>query len=259
MWHDIQFNPKQVSDAIRYRCDWLVENMPAYDPAVFREMEDARHMFGSLRTEGSTLTFVEVSMVLRGELPRDAKNLDVREGISLQAALHEMRELIGVLPFSEEIVKRVHKTCANGHLAAKNCGEYRTIQNYIGDGSFSTAVPNQIPKLMRRLFEAIKNEGNPIVKAAFFGFNYVAIHPFADYNGRTSRLFECYLLGEGGMPFISMREEDIRLYLDLMRDGCKNGKPYYEPYIEFVMNRVEERFEELKRDFEINGGYSENS
>ena len=254
MWSDIKFNQNQVNPGIRYRCDWLVENMPPYDLAIFSEMEDARHAYGSLRIEGNTMTFDQTSMILRGEIPRDAKNRDIREGLSLASALGEVRALVGEAALSETIVKRIHKTCANGHLKAADCGEYRTVQNYIGDGSFSTAVPNQISKLMRRLFEAICVESNPIIKAAFFGFNYLSIHPFADYNGRTARLFECYLLGEGNMPFISVKEEQIGAYISVLREGQQAGKAHCEPYLEFVMNRVEERYEEIRRDYEINGG-----
>jgi len=245
MWNDIQFDSKQVSKSLRARCDGFQHQLYMYDRKAFREMEDARHMYGSLKTEGSTLTFIQTSMILKGELPRDFKNNDLLEGIRLSAALHEVRDLVGKVPFSEEIVKRIHKTCASGLLDTNESGEYRKRQNFIGLGNYSTAVPNQISKLMRRLFEAVANESNPIIKAGFFAFNYLSIHPFIDYNGRTSRLFECYILGESGYPFISLKEEQIDKYLTLLRDGSELGNAYYEPYIEFILERVEDRFEEI--------------
>ncbi|MCL2188935.1 MAG: Fic family protein [Defluviitaleaceae bacterium] len=247
MWNDIQLNSKQVSKSLRRRCAYLIGLIENYDGAVFQEMEDARHVHGSLKVENNKLSFVQTTMVLRGEIPRsaDIKNQDILETLSLSNALNEARALVGRVPFSEEVVKRVHKTCANGQLNPLYCGEYRTVMNYIGDGSYTTAAPNQINKLMQRLFTALEGEPCPIVKAAFFSFNYLSIHPFMDFNGRTSRLFECYLLGEGGLPFISLKENQIEEYMNLLGEGQKNGKPYFEPYVNFILTRVEERFDEI--------------
>ena len=232
--------------SLRKKCDFEGQ-LYLYDKEIFSEMEDARHAYGSLKTEGSTLTFDQTSMILRGELPHGAENRAVIEAISLSHSLREVRELIGVVPFSEEVVKRIHKTCSNGLLKTDECGEYRKRPNFIGRGNYLTAAPNQIGKLMHRLFEAIDGETNPIIKAAFFGFNYVSIHPFIDHNGRISRLFECYILGEAGLPFISLREENIEEYLTLLREGQERGKAYYEPYVEFIYKRVAERFDETPK------------
>jgi len=248
MWNDIQLDPKQVKTSLRRNCENLENQLYLYDKKIFREMEDARHLYGSLRIENTSLTFVQTSMVLRGEIPRSDgwTNRDLREAIALRNALVEMRSLIDTAPFSEVIVKRIHKTASDGLLDVEHCGQYRDKMNYIGGGFYSTATPNQIEKLMRRLFQAIANEENPIIKAAFFSFNYLSIHPFADFNGRTSRLFECYLLGEAGYPFISLREAQIEEYMNLLKEGQEAGKAYFEPYVEFIYKRVEERFEEIE-------------
>jgi Fic family protein len=248
MWNDINFDNIQVSKALRNKCNNFENQLYLYDKEVFQEMEDARHIYGSLKTEGSTLTFDQTSMLLKGEIPRNAKNRDLLEGLHLANALREVRNLVGSVPFSEEVVKRIHKTCANGLLSVDESGEYRKRQNYVGRGNYLTAAPNQIDKLMGRLFTAIALEPNPIVRAGFFAFNFLSIHPFIDFNGRTSRLFECYILGEAGFPFISLKEEQIESYLTLLREGQERGKAYFEPYIEFVYQRVEERFDEIRRD-----------
>ena len=254
MWNDIQLHPKQVSTAVRRRCSYIIGLIENYDGAVFQEMEDARHVHGSLKVENNKLSFVQTTMVLKGEIPRGetAKNQDILETLALSNALTEVRSMVGRVPFSEAVVKCVHKTCANGHLNPIYCGEYRTVMNYIGDGSFTTAAPNQINKLMHRLFVALAGESCPIVKAAFFSFNYLSIHPFMDFNGRTSRLFECYLLGEGSLPFISLKESQIEEYMNLLGEGQRNGKPYFEPYVKFILKRVEERFDEIMEGVTLN-------
>ena len=254
MWSDIQFDPKQVDKILRQKCELLEGQLYLYNKQTFQEMEDARHLHSSLKIEGNTLTFIQTSMIMRGEIPRgsDIRNQDILETLSLSNALSEVRVLVGTVPFSEDIVKRIHKTCANGHKKVAYCGEYRDIVNYIGDGSYKTTTPNQIPKLMARLFIALQNETNPIIRAAFFSFNYLSIHPFVDFNGRTSRLFECYLLGEGGYPFISLKESQIEEYMNLLGEGQRIGKAYFEPYVNFIYQRVEERFEEILSGVKIN-------
>ncbi len=247
MWNDIQFDPAQVSKGLRRKCEQFENQLELYDSDVKQEYDDARHILGSLRTEGSTVTDTAVDMIMHGEIRniQGVKNRDLLECISLTNAVEEARSLISSgVSLSEEVIKRLHKTCSNGLLKVPECGAYRLRQNYIGD-MFQTAVPNQIPKLMRRLLAAISVETNPIIKAAVFGFNYVSIHPFIDFNGRTCRLFECYLLGLGGYPFISLTEEDIPQYFEILKAGQLAGKPYYEPYVAFLFERVNVRFEEL--------------
>jgi len=176
VWPDIQFDTKQVSRSLRSRCENVKNQLYLYHKDVFQEMEDARHAYGSLKTEGSTLTFVETSMIVRGEFPRNGsmKNRDILEAVGLAAALKEVRYLVdNKVPLSEDIVKRIHKTCANGLLNPASCGVYKSIPNYIGRGNYITAAPNQVNKLMRLLFEAVIKELDPIIKTAFFGFNYV--------------------------------------------------------------------------------------
>ena len=174
MWSDIQYDPKQINNALRRRCDSFENQLYLYTPDVFTEMEDSRHIYGSLKTEGSTLTFVETSMLIKNEIPRGAKNRDILECVSLSNALKEARSLIGNVPF-------------------------------------------------------------------------------IDFNGRTSQLFECYILGEAGYPFISLKEEDISDYISVLREGTINGKTCFEPYIEYVYNQVLKRFEEIEENI-ITGG-----
>jgi hypothetical protein len=37
----------------------------------------------------------------------------------------------------------------------------------------------------------------------------------------------------------------MKEYLNLLQEGQERGKPYFEPYVEFILKRLEERMEEI--------------
>lgn len=70
------------------------------------------------------------------------------------------------------------------------------------------AVPaDTVEEQMERLLDYINNaeEDNPIVKSSIAALNFVVIHPFADGNGRISRLISWYLMAKA-------YEESIRVF-----------------------------------------------
>ena len=59
-------------------------------------------------------------------------------------------------------------------------------------------------------------------------FQLVAIHPFADGNGRAARLLMNLLLLRGGYPPVAVRPEDRKTYLDTLEHASmrENIKPF---------------------------------
>src|SRR5262249_9059672 len=59
-------------------------------------------------------------------------------------------------------------------------------------------------------------------------FRLVAIHPFADGNGRTARLLMNLLLLRGGYPPVAVRPEDRKTYLDTLAQASmrEDLKPF---------------------------------
>lgn len=94
----------------------------------------------------------------------------------------------------------------------KQCGNVRTIKVEIVDANTNKIIdsvpePHFLNELLEDLWKWLKDQEtvNPFVTAFAFHYLSVAIHPFADGNGRTMRLMQHLLLlkkGEGIARFV---------------------------------------------------------
>ncbi len=103
-------------------------------------------------------------------------------------------------PINETMIRGLHKELLSGipESEKKYPGQYRPSQVMIGDDdeSFSDArfvppPPGEVPMLMQQLAEYMRNppEGMPsLFVAAIVHYQFEAIHPFADGNGRLGRM-----------------------------------------------------------------------
>lgn len=145
---------------------------------------------------------------------------------AMQLGLKRIRE--GV-PISNRLIKEMHaRLLTRGRGAAKNPGEFRSTQNWLGASDPSTAVfvpppPNFVVECMSDLEKWLHNkpERTPtLIKAALAHVQFETVHPFLDGNGRIGRLLVTLLL---------CAEEVLReplLYLSLYLK--KHRGRYYE-------------------------------
>jgi len=132
---------------------------------------------------------------------------DVREVRNYRRALNYGIERLKTLPLSLRFVRELHGQLFRDVLTQdKTPGEFRTSQNWIGAPGCqlddATYVPPPAHELMSCLsdWESFLHEENPLptlVKSALLHYQFEAIHPFLDGNGRVGRLFLIvYLLAE---------------------------------------------------------------
>jgi Fic family protein len=171
-----------------------------------------KESLASSKIEG---TQASVKDVLKSEanLTTSASSIDIQEVINYREATKLGLELLNQLPISERLVKKVHERLMWGTVrgAEKRTGEFRIGQNAIGIEGDLTNIkyipppPNQVSDLMENLFRYTNNETilyDKLVKCAFIHFEFEAIHPFADGNGRVGRLLiTLYLLKEGVLKY----------------------------------------------------------
>lgn len=157
----------------------------------------------SSRIEGTQTTMSDVyaADLDQQELVRAP---DVREVRNYRAA-HTMG-LKSPLPLSLRLIRGLHRQLmagVRGH--ERHPGQFRTYQNFIGapNGADATFVPPPVPQ-MRDLLEDL--EGflheealRPLVQAAVIHYQFEAIHPFGDGNGRVGRLLIPLFLRERGL------------------------------------------------------------
>ena len=126
----------------------------------------------------------------QGELVKAA---DVREVQNYRSA-HQLG-LKSELPLSLRLIRNLHGQLMKGVRGQeRHPGEFRTYQNFIGapTGADATYVPPPVPE-MRELLDDLERFLNeqalrPLVQAAVAHYQFEAIHPFGDGNGRVGRL-----------------------------------------------------------------------
>lgn len=140
---------------------------------------------------------------------------NVRDELSLDDAITAWRYLKGQNTLTDEVVCRTHQILMQNQIYYKgNIGEYR--RHNVGvyyKGKLQKCPDWQIvPSLMWKwLFEGSRVK--PPIDAIRLHIDYEQIHPFADGNGRTGRMFlnwqRIKLLNK---PILVIREEDKAEY-----------------------------------------------
>lgn len=134
---------------------------------------------------------------------------DVVEVSNYVAALdHGLERIRGGFPLCLRLFREMHeKLLSRGRGAAKQPGEFRQSQNWIGGTRPGNAVyvpppPEQLDECLGQLesFLHEQDSGLPIlIKAALAHVQFETIHPFLDGNGRLGRLLITLMLTVEGV------------------------------------------------------------
>ena len=176
----------------------------------------AKSVHYSTRIEGNTLTLAQVQSLVAGEEVA-APAEQVQEAQNYKEALAYVQSLAAqrTAAVTEETIRTMHFLVSKG-LTGYDPGRFRTGQNYVVDRNSGRRVflpppPDKVPGLMRELVEWANTSPHldDVYRAGLVHLNFVAIHPFADGNGRTARILETLLLYKGGFrgaDLISLEE-----------------------------------------------------
>lgn len=215
---------------------WLMkiaESKPFLDEILTTPLEIQLHRQAQIKAitysnqiEGNKLDEKAVTTLL-GTAPSKTKNKDAKEILNYQNALAyaeklaEEKKLPSIRDFCD-----LQKLVTDGLIQKNQHGRLRTISVSIVNDVTGVEIekcpdPTQVPFLMEELWEWLKEneDTNPFAKAFAFHYLAVAIHPFADGNGRTVRLFQQILLLQGG--------ESIARYVPSETVVMRNRGHYY--------------------------------
>ena len=156
----------------------------------------------SSKIEGTQAT---ISEVLAREAGIDKKQIssDMAEVQNYIAALDYGIERLSTMPLSLRLIREIHeKLMHNVRGEHATPGQFRRTQNWIGTPGCTLNTAKYVPptpdKLMECLgsFETFLHEETlpPLIHAALCHYQFEAIHPFLDGNGRVGRLLITLLL-----------------------------------------------------------------
>lgn len=235
-----------------------------------------REAVSSSGMEGTYTTLTDLFLFEAGAEKRNVRS-DNREVLNYVRALEESISGLEHLPISTRLIRNAHKTLLQGVArdrgARIEAGELKHDQNWIGgSGSIETArfipaTPVQTPDALDQLMSFInrpdRDSSAPLIDAALAHYQFEAIHPFADGNGRIGRMLIALMLVENDtlpQPLLYMSpwlERNKDRYIDLMFGVSKDGD--WESWIAFFLDAmaqsaadtisVVERVQDLQRDY----------
>lgn len=160
--------------------------------------------YNSNAIEGNTLTLSETHIVLRHGLTVGGKTLvEHLEVINHRDAIDFAYDLVkGDIPISPYVIREIHALVL-ARIMPIEAGRYRQVGVRISHSAHVPPEPVAVPAHMDDLARWLNGEAvdlHPVIRAALAHHRFVAIHPFADGNGRTGRLLMNVLLMRDGYP-----------------------------------------------------------
>lgn len=177
---------------------------------------------------------------------------DAQEVLNYIHALERGRELLQEIPLSLRLLKEVHAVLLRGVRGGGRApGEFRRAQNWIGPPGSSLEEARYVPPPPGPMLEALdalerfwhSDHGlPPLVEIALVHYQFEAIHPFLDGNGRIGRLLITLMLLERGLlpePALYLSayfERHRTLYYDLLLGVSQRGA--WEDWLAFFLEGV---------------------
>ncbi len=183
----------------------------------------------SSRIEGTQTSLSEL-LLFEAEPEPSQPEPDMREVTNYLRALDYALDRERKLPLSLRLIRELHRilmTDVRG--GSMKPGEFRAVQNFIGaataDEGGAIMVPPPVPE-MRQALDALErylhapSDLPPLIRLALVHYQFEAIHPFLDGNGRVGRLLITAMLCEERLL------DDPLLYLSAYFE--RRRSEYYE-------------------------------
>lgn len=204
-----------------------------WDNAVVNSLSRADFLLGKLAREGSQLPnphllmrpFITREAVLSSKIEGTQATLGeilaANAGVHVKQNLDDLQEVQNYInaldyglkrlqefPLSLRLIKEIHEHLMQGVRGSHATpGEFRRSQNWIGSPGCTLNTAKFVPPPIEHLMDCLGDLENflydrslpPLIHIALCHYQFEAIHPFLDGNGRVGRLLIMLLLVERKM------------------------------------------------------------
>lgn len=263
-----------------------------WGPGLIRSLSDADQLIGRLAGEGKQLPnphllirpFVSQEAVLSSRIEGTQATLgellandagasvnrspdDLKEVGNYVKAMDYGIERLKTLPLSLRLVREIHEKLMEGVRGDyATPGQFRKSQNWIGPAGCTLQNASYIPPSPDVLMECLGQweqflhvtDVPPLIQAGMLHYQFEAIHPFLDGNGRIGRLLIILFLVERNilttpMLYLSAFFEATRSeYYHRLSAVSQNSE--WQPWLEYFLNGIARMSEDvISRAERING------
>lgn len=217
-------------------------SIPKGNSGLRRVMEETyyHHIYHTVAIEGNTLTLSEIRHIIDTRYAVPGKSLqEQNEVIGVDSAMTYINStlLSRVGSVTIDDILEIHRRVL-GHADPVEAGRLRATQVFVGH--HIPPHPRDLERHMTELVQWLNSEEafslHPVEFAALAHYKLVYVHPFADGNGRTSRLLMNLVLMQARYPPITIRKEQRAEYYGAL-DTANEGD--VRPFIRFVAKCTE--------------------
>lgn len=226
------------------------------NPIMLIEPLLRREALTSSAMEGTITTLRD--LVLEESAGNTRLNDDARETLNYILAVVTSRQRLSTLPISHRLIKEAHTTLLHGLPAARGAGkrpgEYKIHQNAVGrqgetihSARYVPPPPAESLKCMDALEAYINRSGQTgptrLIDLALVHYQFEAIHPFDDGNGRIGRMLITLMAIQSGLvdqPLLHLSaqlERDKDAYVDRLFSVSSHAQ--WEEWIQYFLAAVE--------------------
>jgi hypothetical protein len=130
---------------------------------------------------------------------------------------------------------------AAGILKPSDLAGYRNGPVYIKGSKHTPPSPGAIRDAMPALFDLLKEEKEPSVRAVLGHFIFVYLHPYMDGNGRIGRFLMNVMLASGGYPWTVISLENRDEYMEVLEKASVEQD--ISPFTDFLVKQVKDGLE----------------
>lgn len=208
--------------------------------------------YHSTTLEGYQITPEEVEALLSGASPDEESGGDYFEKLRNRMAIVGYSEdfdfILGKVEsdfrkpqISDKLIRdsfyNLFKPSVEAEVADRlSLTTYRNIPAYIRGTTYVPPSWEKLPDLMPSYSELVDEIENPVIKAILAHYFFVAIHPYIDGNGRTSRLLMNYVLLSSGYSWVTIRAQQRAEYFGALNKGTADDDII--PFGEFIVDML---------------------
>lgn len=219
-----------------------VSAIPDHAPGLRRAKKEAyfQHIYHTVGIEGNTMTLSQTRSILETRMAVGGKSLvEHNEILGLDAAMKFINSTLinrlGMITIED--ILEIHRRVL-GYVDPIEGGSFRRTQVYVG--GHIPPSPTDIYPLMEEFIVWLNSENaarmHPVRYAALAHYKLVAIHPFSDGNGRTSRLLMNSILMQAGFPPVIILKQDRHHYYKHLEMANRGD---VRPFVRFIAECTE--------------------